>query len=266
MERGAVGLRWREWKYHVKRDNYDIYTTDEERLALVPDCVIVGQWRTLVQYWGQEAVKAALKQNSINREHLGGYHKMGRSSFRSVRSEEDMNILLENVSEEERTVEYRDSCFSRVMGEDGHGRLRTWGLMRKKDLNLQPSEDAVESIRTQLREEMQSQFDIQIAEMKAQMEAQMEEKMACLQQEVRAHLERVSCPLTPTATTSRSRMNPSIPSSTGQVISIFTVVGIIFVPIGVAALLASHDVVEIVDRHETACVPSNMVDNKIGYI
>ncbi|KAK8935607.1 hypothetical protein KSP39_PZI013265 [Platanthera zijinensis] len=37
--------------------------------------------------------------------------------------QEDMNILLENVPEEERTVEYRDSCFSRVMGEDGHGRL-----------------------------------------------------------------------------------------------------------------------------------------------
>ncbi|KAK8951862.1 hypothetical protein KSP39_PZI003960 [Platanthera zijinensis] len=247
----SVGLRWRKWKYHVKRDNYDIYTTDEERLAIVPDRVIAGQWRTLVQYWGQEAVKAVSKQNSINREHLGGYHKMGRSSFRSVRSEmekqgndkvdrinvfirtrtdkkgiidfeaqeaiEDMNILLENVPEEERTVEYRDSCFSRVMGEDGHGRLRTWGLMRKKDLNLQPSQDAVESIRTQLREEMQSQFDIQIAEMKAQMEAQMEEKMACLQQEVRAHLERVSYPLTPTTTTSRSRVNPSIPSSTGQV-------------------------------------------------
>lgn len=50
------------------------------------------------------------------------------------------------------------------------------------------------------------------------------------------------------------------------VISIFTLVGIIFVPIGVAALLASHDVVEIVDRYETACVPSNMAGDKIGYI
>ncbi|KAK8959341.1 hypothetical protein KSP40_PGU019564 [Platanthera guangdongensis] len=83
----SVGLWWREWKYHVKRDNYDIYTTDEERLAIVPDRVIAGQWRTLVQYWGQEAVKVVSKQNSINCEHLGGYHKMGRSSFRSVRLE-----------------------------------------------------------------------------------------------------------------------------------------------------------------------------------
>ncbi|KAK8934545.1 hypothetical protein KSP39_PZI014246 [Platanthera zijinensis] len=103
-----------------------------------------------------------------------------------------MNTLLENVPEEEHTVEYKDSCFSRVMGEDGHGCLHTWGLMKKKDLNLQPSQEAVESILTQLREEMQSQFDIQIAEMKAQVEAQMEKKMACLQQEVRAHLELVA--------------------------------------------------------------------------
>ncbi|XP_020576717.1 ALA-interacting subunit 3-like [Phalaenopsis equestris] len=49
------------------------------------------------------------------------------------------------------------------------------------------------------------------------------------------------------------------------VISIFTLVGIIFVPIGVAALLASNDVVEIVDRYETECIPKNISD-KIGYI
>ncbi|PKA62792.1 ALA-interacting subunit 1 [Apostasia shenzhenica] len=50
------------------------------------------------------------------------------------------------------------------------------------------------------------------------------------------------------------------------VISVFTFVGIIFVPIGVAALLASNHVVEIIDRYETACVPPNMTDDKIGYI
>lgn len=50
------------------------------------------------------------------------------------------------------------------------------------------------------------------------------------------------------------------------VISLFTLVGIIFIPIGVASLLASNDVVEIVDRYETACVPPNMTDDKVGYI
>ncbi|KAK8934544.1 hypothetical protein KSP39_PZI014245 [Platanthera zijinensis] len=93
----SVGLRWREWKYHVKLDNYDIYTTDEEHLAIVPDRVIAGQWRTLVQYWGQEAVKVVSKQNSIIREHLGGYHKMGRSSFCYVRSEIKHPTSLYNI-------------------------------------------------------------------------------------------------------------------------------------------------------------------------
>ncbi|KAG0478017.1 hypothetical protein HPP92_012736 [Vanilla planifolia] len=50
------------------------------------------------------------------------------------------------------------------------------------------------------------------------------------------------------------------------VISVFTLVGVIFVPIGVAALLASHDVVEIVDRYDTVCIPQNMAHDKIGYI
>lgn len=50
------------------------------------------------------------------------------------------------------------------------------------------------------------------------------------------------------------------------VISIFTLVGIIFVPIGVAALLASRDVVEIVYRYDTECIPQNMTNDKIGYI
>ena len=49
------------------------------------------------------------------------------------------------------------------------------------------------------------------------------------------------------------------------VISVFTLIGIVFVPIGVASLLASHDVVEIVDRYENACVPPNIKD-KVAYI
>ncbi|VAI56351.1 unnamed protein product [Triticum turgidum subsp. durum] len=49
------------------------------------------------------------------------------------------------------------------------------------------------------------------------------------------------------------------------VISVFVLVGVIFVPIGVASLLASNKVVEIVDRYDDACVPSNVTD-KLAYI
>lgn len=47
----------------------------------------------------------------------------------------------------------------------------------------------------------------------------------------------------------------------GWVITIFMLVGIIFIPVGVAALLASRSVVEIVDEYQTACVPANYTKN-----
>ncbi|KAJ6825342.1 ALA-interacting subunit 1-like [Iris pallida] len=48
------------------------------------------------------------------------------------------------------------------------------------------------------------------------------------------------------------------------VISVFALIGTIFIPIGIASLLASNHVVEIVDRYENACAPPN-VDN-VAYI
>ncbi|CAL9207562.1 unnamed protein product [Musa hybrid cultivar] len=50
------------------------------------------------------------------------------------------------------------------------------------------------------------------------------------------------------------------------VISVFTLVGVIFVPIGIAALMASNNVVEIVDRYDTECIPANMTGDKVAYI
>uniref|UniRef100_A0A2P2LZU3 ALA-interacting subunit n=1 Tax=Rhizophora mucronata TaxID=61149 RepID=A0A2P2LZU3_RHIMU len=50
------------------------------------------------------------------------------------------------------------------------------------------------------------------------------------------------------------------------VISAFMFVSIVFIPIGVAALLASRDVVEIVDRYDTLCIPSQNRTDKVGYI
>ncbi|KAL6629095.1 hypothetical protein ACP70R_028860 [Stipagrostis hirtigluma subsp. patula] len=49
------------------------------------------------------------------------------------------------------------------------------------------------------------------------------------------------------------------------VISVFVLVGVIFVPIGIASLQASRNVVEIVDRYDDVCVPDNVTD-KLAYI
>ncbi|CAN4096040.1 unnamed protein product [Withania somnifera] len=50
------------------------------------------------------------------------------------------------------------------------------------------------------------------------------------------------------------------------VISVFLLVGIVFIPIGVVSLLASRDVVEIIDRYDAECVPSPFANDKVGYI
>lgn len=49
------------------------------------------------------------------------------------------------------------------------------------------------------------------------------------------------------------------------VISAFMLVTIVFIPIGVASLIASRDVVEIIDRYDSQCIPSNVTD-KVAYI
>ncbi|KAJ8761331.1 hypothetical protein K2173_001387 [Erythroxylum novogranatense] len=50
------------------------------------------------------------------------------------------------------------------------------------------------------------------------------------------------------------------------VISAFLLVSIVFIPIGVAALFASRDVVEIVERYDVECIPTSNRTNKVGYI
>ncbi|KAI8018181.1 ALA-interacting subunit 5 [Camellia lanceoleosa] len=52
----------------------------------------------------------------------------------------------------------------------------------------------------------------------------------------------------------------------GWVITAFIFVGIIFIPIGLASLFASESVVEIVDRYDKDCVPSNFGNDVLAYI
>ncbi|KAA8527207.1 hypothetical protein F0562_008564 [Nyssa sinensis] len=52
----------------------------------------------------------------------------------------------------------------------------------------------------------------------------------------------------------------------GWVISAFLLVSIVFIPIGVASLFASRDVVEIIDRYETDCIPLASRNDKVRYI
>lgn len=50
------------------------------------------------------------------------------------------------------------------------------------------------------------------------------------------------------------------------VITTFFLMGVIFIPVGLVSLHASHSVVEIVDRYDTDCVPEPFTSNKVAYI
>ncbi|XP_021904737.1 putative ALA-interacting subunit 2 [Carica papaya] len=50
------------------------------------------------------------------------------------------------------------------------------------------------------------------------------------------------------------------------VITSFLLLGMIFIPIGLVSLRASHNVIEIVDRYDAECVPDEFSGNKVSYI
>ncbi|KAK6154557.1 hypothetical protein DH2020_008805 [Rehmannia glutinosa] len=50
------------------------------------------------------------------------------------------------------------------------------------------------------------------------------------------------------------------------VISTFLLISVVFIPIGVVSLLASRDVVEIVNQYETECIPEESRNDKVGFI
>ncbi|MQM02910.1 hypothetical protein Taro_035675 [Colocasia esculenta] len=52
----------------------------------------------------------------------------------------------------------------------------------------------------------------------------------------------------------------------GWVISTFTFISVMFIPIGLASLFASQKVVEIVDQYDVACIPERLQNDMIAYI
>lgn len=47
----SLGKKWKDYKCMLKRKFYEIYKTDEERIANCPETVIPEQWEKLVYFW-----------------------------------------------------------------------------------------------------------------------------------------------------------------------------------------------------------------------
>ncbi|XP_039060953.1 putative ALA-interacting subunit 4 [Hibiscus syriacus] len=52
----------------------------------------------------------------------------------------------------------------------------------------------------------------------------------------------------------------------GLVIAAFTIIGMVFIPLGLVSLSTSEHVVEIVDRYDDSCVPPNYSNDKLKFI
>nr|XP_029119629.1 uncharacterized protein LOC114914019 [Elaeis guineensis] len=89
-----------------------------------------------------------------------------------------MKRQLEEVPEDERTPELKDRIFVEVMGEDGHGRMRTWSSsMTKRSLYQQSNQAPSEETIRRIRDELRTVFDDKIFYLEAQLH-QMRAQMA----------------------------------------------------------------------------------------
>ena len=81
-----------------------------------------------------------------------------------------MKRRLEEVPEDERTLELKDRIFVKVMGEDGHGRMHTWSSsMTKRRLHQQSYQALSEETIRRIRDELQTEFDDKIFYLEAQL-------------------------------------------------------------------------------------------------
>ncbi|XP_058088778.1 uncharacterized protein LOC131235582 [Magnolia sinica] len=161
----SIGKKWREWKCELKKLHYLPHETDEKRLADLDERVQSDQWKVLIEFWNSEEGKARNKTNTKNRGKQKISHAAGSKSFARIREEErakradgedltraemfilthtckdgrpvdeassvamsQLNERINQHSEASQSSTTWNDVFSQVMGEDRHGRVRTYGL------------------------------------------------------------------------------------------------------------------------------------------
>ncbi|KAI5354415.1 hypothetical protein L3X38_007310 [Prunus dulcis] len=206
-----VGNRWRDWKCRLKKEWYDKYETNEERLAITPPQVPTDQWKILVKYWGLPDVKECSEANKANRALGSAPHRTGRTSFAQVKNKmeekgektdrlslfmqtrkkkkknddeevfdyESANIInqfnqyLEEREEHEQDEDYREEVFSKVMGPDGHGRVRMYGTCITPSQVFGQSSRVPDINENSIREELERQYQSQIDDLKSHYESKL---------------------------------------------------------------------------------------------
>ncbi|KAL7238003.1 hypothetical protein ACSBR2_004161 [Camellia fascicularis] len=160
----SIGKKWKDWKAELKASRYNTHKIDEKRLADCDERVVPDQWRILISFWNSKEAKERSVTNKASRAQQKITHTTGRKSFAQVREEQrvkrpdkepsraelfiltrtrkdgqpvnkESSVLISQLREraaqqketsQNGTVE--DDILSQVMGQDRHGRVRTYGL------------------------------------------------------------------------------------------------------------------------------------------
>ncbi|KAI8560953.1 hypothetical protein RHMOL_Rhmol04G0296500 [Rhododendron molle] len=172
----SVGKKWKDWKDYLKRNYYDIYETDAERVANCPDRVDPNQWRILVAFWGGQLATARI----------------------------DERISQVPVSLQSPT--YREKVFTDVLGQDTRGRVRTFGLG--------PCPSQVWGTRFTRSQELHDRDQLH-AELRKEVLAEVDDRLSRLERKCarfEAHAKDIGYPLPP----SPEDDSPISPSHNGQ--------------------------------------------------
>ncbi|XP_010657992.1 uncharacterized protein LOC100249234 isoform X3 [Vitis vinifera] len=161
----TLGKRWKDWKAQLKAKYFN-NKTDDEHIEIDDERVLPEQRPILLAYWRSEESQKRSAMNKANRAKQSIGHTAGTKSFARIRKEErnkrpdgdeptraelfivthlrkdgtpvdetSANIITQlqeraqanpQPASHERVL--HDDIFSQVMGKDGHGRVRTYGL------------------------------------------------------------------------------------------------------------------------------------------
>ncbi|KAJ9687589.1 hypothetical protein PVL29_016181 [Vitis rotundifolia] len=161
----TLGKRWKDWKAQLKAKYFN-NKTDDEQIEIDDERVLPEQRPILLAYWRSEESQKRSAMNKANRAKQSIGHTAGTKSFARIRKEErnkrpdgdeptraelfivthlrkdgtpvdetSANIITQlqeraqanpQPASHERVL--HDDILSQVMGKDGHGRVRTYGL------------------------------------------------------------------------------------------------------------------------------------------
>ncbi|KAL7174063.1 hypothetical protein ACSBR2_033336 [Camellia fascicularis] len=240
----SVGKKWKDWKDQLKRKHFNKYQTNEERLANCPDRVDPSQWKILVQFWNSVEAQERSTTNSDNRKKLTMCHTSGRKAHCRVKDEmykrdkvqpdrimvyikthtkkngdpvdeaSDVAISrlkegLSQVPESLQTEKFREELFTEVLGVNGHGRGRTYGLgpcpsqVFGTRFSGPRQHIDMDKLRTEVREEVRQELLAKWGERFTQLERKCDK--------MQAHVETMGYPMP---------QSPSMPSHIGGVVCI----------------------------------------------